>query len=222
CENVAAIVFSSLINPKAPVFYGCIGAVGDMKKGSSASAAPEMRIIESAGSQMARYYKIPSRGAAASPDAIMMDFQAGAETAMGFYNSIRTGIHLITNMGFMANWMQASKAKLVLDAEIVDHVMRIVRPLEINEETVALDLVKNKGPRSTYLTEKHTLKNYKKNFYNPKVFRRFTYEKWDKEGRIAADAYAEQRAKTLLDAYNAPDRDPSILKDLEKYVADKG
>ena len=219
CENVAAIVFSSLINPKAPVFYGCIGSVGDMKKGSATAAAPEMRIIEAAGAQMARYYNIPSRGAPGSPDAVAMDFQAGAESATGFYSSVRSGVHLITNMGFMGNWMQASKAKLVLDAEIIESVLRIMQPLEITEEKTALDLIKKLGARSTYLTEKHTLKNYKKNFYNPKVFRRTTFEKWEKEGKLEAVQSAENRAKALLDQYEAPDRDPSVVKELEAYIA---
>lgn len=83
---------------------------------------------------------------------------------MGFYSSVRSGVHLITNMGFMGNWMQASKAKLVLDAEIIESVLRIMHPLEITEEKTALDLIKKLGARSTYLTEKHTLKNYKKIF----------------------------------------------------------
>jgi len=218
CEILACIVLTQLFNPGCPVMYGCIGTITDMKYVSGAIGAPESRIIEYASAQIAKYYGIPARGNVGLTDANSVNFQAGAESAFHFVNSVRCGINLLPGLGAMGSWNIGSLEKLVLDAEIAGYVKRLLTPLEFTEETVVSDLINRVGSRGSFITEEHTFNHFRQEFYQPKVFSRETYESWIKEGKeLIAEAHG--RVKDVLINFCAPDLDISIKKDLDKYAA---
>ncbi|NLA12116.1 MAG: hypothetical protein GX883_08325 [Firmicutes bacterium] len=218
CENLGPIILSQLVNPGAPVIYGTIGTITDMKTGGAPIGVPEARIIEKASAQIARSYGIPTRGDCGLTDSLCCDFQAGVESALQFYNVIRSGIHLIPGCGELGSWMHGSLEKLVLDCEVAEYVTRIVRPLEVNEETMAVDVIEKVGPRGSYLTELHTLKNFRKEFYHPFLFNRGNYDNWAKEGRLEAKDRAHAKVEDILKNYERPALDRSLEKDIDKYV----
>ncbi len=218
CENLGSIVLSQLVNPGAPVLYGTIATITDMKTAGAPVGAPEARIIEKASAQLARYYGIPTRGDGGLTEALSCDFQAGVESALQFINVIRCGIHLIPACGELGSWMHGSLEKMVLDCEVAEYVTRIVRPLEVNEETMAVDVIEKVGPRGSYLTELHTLKNFRKEFYHPFLFNRGNYDNWAKEGRLEAKDKAHAKVEDILKNYERPALDRSLEKDIDKFV----
>ena len=218
CENLGPIVLSQLVNPGAPVIYGTIGTITDMKTGGAPIGVPEARIIEKASAQIARYYGIPTRGDCGLTDSLCCDFQAGVESALQFYNVIRCGIHLIPGCGELGSWMHGSLEKLLLDCEVAEYVIRIMKPLEINEETMSVDVIKKVGPRGTYITELHTLKNFRKEFYKPFVFTRIDYDKWESEGKLEVKDRAHAKVQDILKNYERPVLDRQLEKDIDKFV----
>jgi trimethylamine--corrinoid protein Co-methyltransferase len=220
CEIIGTIVLSQLVNPGCPVLYGCIGTITEMKNVSSPIGAPEARIIEFASAQLARFYNLPSRGDVGLTDANSVDFQAGAESAFHFANSVRSGIHLLPGLGAMGSWNIASLEKLVLDAEIAGYVKRLIRPLEFTEETMAIELIKKTGSHGSFISEPHTFGHFHKEFYSPTVFTRSAYETWVKDGKKDAFEKAHEKVEALLESYQAPDLDKSTERSLDNYAQD--
>ena len=61
-------------------------------------------------------------------------------------------------------------------------VKQIISGIEINEETLALEMIKNVGPGGNFMCEDHTVKNFKKSIWYPSIFSRNRYENWQNEG----------------------------------------
>ncbi|MGD8725635.1 MAG: trimethylamine methyltransferase family protein, partial [Desulfobacterales bacterium] len=60
-EILAGLTLSQLVRAGTPVVYGSASAPVDMKTGALAIGAPELTIIIAATTQMAQFYKLPSR-----------------------------------------------------------------------------------------------------------------------------------------------------------------
>jgi trimethylamine--corrinoid protein Co-methyltransferase len=217
-ENLSGIVLAQLVYPGIPVVYGVIASVTDMRTGAVLIGAPEQVVLQSGAAQIARYYGLPSRGNAGLTDAYCLDFQAGAEAALHYYNAVRCGVNVIPGAGAMGNWFHASLEKTVMDAEIIGYLKRIHRPLEFNEDSLAVDVIKEVGPRGSYITEPHTMKHFRTEFYDPKVFQRTVYDKWVAGGKKEAKDLAHDRVLKILADYQKPPMDPAVARDLERYV----
>lgn len=218
CDNLGTLVLTQLVNPGTPVLYGCIGSIANMKTGSTPLGAPETRIIEYASSQIAKFYGLPTRGDGGLTDAFSCDFQAGAEAALQFYNAVRSGINLIPGCGEIGSWMYGSLEKFILDIQVAEYVDRIVKPLEVTEENMAVDLIEKVGPRGSFMAEPHTFEHFKKEFYNPFIFSRTEYTQWEKEGKKDVQEKAHEMVQDVLQNYEKPPLDKSIERDLRKYA----
>ncbi|NLA12379.1 MAG: hypothetical protein GX883_09715, partial [Firmicutes bacterium] len=221
CEIMAPLVLSQLINPGTPVLYGTISSVADMKTFSALYGSPEVRLIESVSVQIAQFYDMLSRGDVGLTDAITCDFQAGAESMFQFLNTIRSGINYLPGCGHLGSFLEGSLEKIVLDAEIAEYAERFFTPLEFNEDTMAVDLIKKVGIQGQFMTEPHTLEHFRKEFYNPTVFSRMTYEKWAEKGSKDALARAHERVNEILEKYERPSMDESVEQDLDKFLQAK-
>lgn len=219
-ENLGTLVLSQLLNPGAPVIYGAIGTITHMKTGGTPIGAPEARLLERASAQIARFYKLPSRGDCGLTDSFVADFQAGAESALQFYNTVSCGLNLLPGIGELGSWLSASLEKFVLDCEIAGYVMRMIRPLEFTEENMAVDLIKKVGPSGSYIGEMHTFQHFRAEFYEPVLFQRTVYDRWVQDGKKDITERAEAQVRELLENYEKPDIDPQLEKDLESFAED--
>ena len=221
-EVLAPMVLSQLVNPGTPVLYGVLSTPTDMQTTVAPTSAPEITgPIMRIGLQMAQFYGIPARMDAANTDATTCDFQAGAESALLFTNAVRSGSHLIAGLGSMESRGMGSLEKLVLDAELADYARHMLKPLEFNEETMAMDVMKAMGRDANYVSTEHTLRHFKET-YQPKVFQRYSYKMWEDSGRKDVFALAKERVTILQESYQKPDiLDASVLRDLENYMIKK-
>ena len=107
------------------------------------------------------------------------------------------------DVGYINNGLTTSLEQLVVSNEVIGMVRRITQGFEINEETLALDLIDQVGPGGEYLTSQHTLKHFKQNWF-PDLISRQPYEKWVDEGQKDLGMRANERAKEIL-ANHAPE-----------------
>lgn len=217
-EQLGCLVLAQLVCPGVAFLYGCISTIANMLTGSAAIGAPEARVLEHASAQMARFYGLPTRGDGGLTDAFSCDFQAGAESSLHFSSVIRSGINVMPGCGALASWNSVSLEKFVLDAENIRYARRMVRPLEVNEETLAVDLIKRIGPRGQYITDPHTFQHFRTEFHYPTAFARTDYDTWCQQGREEAFRRAQREVERILQEYQRPDLDPALERDLERYV----
>jgi trimethylamine--corrinoid protein Co-methyltransferase len=83
------------------------------------------------------------------------------------------GTDFVHDVGYLQHSFMVSPEMIVYGNEIIDMVKVLMRGIEVNDETVPLDIIDKVGPGGSYLGEKHTLRHFR-SFWTPKVFHRHT------------------------------------------------
>jgi trimethylamine---corrinoid protein Co-methyltransferase len=218
-EALAGICFIQMINPGVPCVYGGFTSNVDMKSGAPAFGTPEYTRAALASGQLARRYNLPFRSSNACA-ANAVDAQAAYESEMSLWGAVMGHANLILHSaGWMEGGLVASFEKMVVDAEMIQGMTEFMRPLEVNDDTLAIDAIKEVGPGGHFFGSAHTLARYENAFYAPLVSDWRNFETW----RLAGSVEAAQRANTiwkqLLADYTPPPLDAAIDEALKEYVA---
>jgi trimethylamine--corrinoid protein Co-methyltransferase len=106
---------------------------------------------------------------------------------------------------------------LMLDDEICGAALRIARGIEVNEETLALELIKETGYDGNYLAADHTVENFKSELFIPSLYSRESDQDWEGGGRKLALDHARGKVEQVLANHEPRQLDPSIVKSLENF-----
>lgn len=217
-EVLAGIMVSQLANPGTPVLYGTASAVMDMKVGTAAMGGPEVGLINMATAQLGRYYNLPTRGTGGVTDSKLVDAQAGAETAMSMLLAAMSGMNFIYEAcGGLDGTLTFSYEKLVIDDEIAGMVSRILRGIDVSEETLAVDEICRYGS-TNYLGSPHTSKTFRKEHYLPTLFDRRCWETWLKAGGRDISQEARRKANWILKEHKVEPIEKSVQAEIEGYI----
>jgi trimethylamine--corrinoid protein Co-methyltransferase len=211
CEFLGLLVLTQLVRPGLPVFYSTFPATSDMRTMGVAYGSPEARLMEVGAAQIAKSFKLLTRGNVGLTDSQISDFQGGAEAMFNFTSAIRAKINYLPGCGHLASFAAASFEKMLLDAELAAYVMRYCEPIAVNADTLAVDVIQQVGPRGNFVTEKHTFEHFRSEFYHPYIFSRQTYERWAKARNTAALA-ARDTLDRILHRYPPPPLAPGLAR----------
>jgi len=197
-ESLAAITLCQLVNPHAPVIYtGWVTAM-DPRTSRCAYGAPEFAMGTSIfNTTMGRYYDMPTYGFGGCSDSKLPDAQAGAEVMMNGMLAALGGTNLIHDCGYLAGGSIGSMEMAVVCNEIIGMISRIVRGVKVDEETLAVDVIKKVGPGGHYMSQKHTL-DHVRELYTPTLFDRESEVTWVKAGKKDVRDMARMKAKQIL------------------------
>lgn len=169
--------------------------------------------------QLAKFYQIPCRISGALSDSKMMDSQAAYESAITLMMAQMAGGNFILHSaGIIETYNCMSFEKLIIDNEIIGYCKRINQGVEINEETLAYDVIKEVGPGGVFLTHDHTVENFRDEFYFPTLSNKKSYEQWVEDGSLPIEKVANAKWKAILESYGEPTLPADIDADLKKYM----
>ncbi|MHA1237081.1 MAG: trimethylamine methyltransferase family protein, partial [Candidatus Hodarchaeales archaeon] len=181
--------------------------------------------------QMARYYKMPSRGTAGCSESKLLDAQAGQESAQNALLASLAGINLIVDaFGGLGPGVQAnSYAAMVFHNENLRSISRILRGIEISDETLALDVINEIGPEGHFLSHGHTLAHFRNEQFFPKLFDRTDFEGFEKGSMQDLSQRSYETATKLLATHEPVPLDKDFEAELnsitkrikKKYVGSK-
>jgi len=94
----------------------------------------------------------------------------------------------------------------VVDNEILGMTLRAVRGIEVSDETLAFDLIKEVGPAGSFVTAKHTRRFMRNQHYQPSLSSRDSREDWEAEGAKSTWERAAEKVKEILakEGYSLP------------------
>ena len=124
--------------------------------------------------------------------------------AMGGGNYIHHAIGMVTNMS------AASLEQAVIDDEIVGIAMRVLRGLEVTEETMAVEAIHRVGPGGHYLMDAHTMQFMRSEFLYPAVADRQNRAAWEGGGKRDTRVRAIARVEKLLREHEPPRLPPKV------------
>jgi trimethylamine--corrinoid protein Co-methyltransferase len=219
-ENAAILAHISLaqiFRPGTPVMYGTVSTTANMRYGTVTLGAMETGLITAASAQMARFYGLPIRSVGGTTEAKREDLQAGFERMGTLLPAVLAEVNLITCAGTLDSTLLESHALLLLDDEICGAALRLRRGIEVNDESLALGLIKKVGYAGSYISEVETSRLYRKELFLPTLFSREPYETWEKEGGKLAIERARQRALEILAKHQPRQMDPAQAAELKAF-----
>jgi trimethylamine--corrinoid protein Co-methyltransferase len=214
------LVLAQLTCEGAPFIVKGWGGGGlDMRTMVYGYATPDQRATSIA---MARYYGLPSFALAGASDAKLVDGQAAAEAALTLTVETLAGADLVHDLGYLESGMTGSLAQLVVCAEIVSWLRHLQRPLVVDEEALALDLVDEVGPGGQFLAADHTRRHFREQWYSG-LFERLSRDAWESDGAMTLAERAALRVEDVigsLPAVTEGEADGDLAAIIESAEAD--
>ncbi len=221
-ETLASLVIGAMAakpeNRPPAMWMNFSGVFDQLSAHGPIFGSPESALIQSASAQIAHWYGFPIRGCTDSSSKAL-DPQTGYETAISLLTSALSGINYNVSIGSVGpGEIGMSLEKIVLDNELAGYVKRVMRGIEVSDETLAVDVIDEVGPGGTFLAHPHTRKWFRQEQYFPTIFDRRKYEDWVRRGRKDAVQRAQERVQEILRDYWPEPLDPDIKKRMEEYV----
>lgn len=206
-ETLSGLVLAQTVCEGAKVVYGGTPMHFDMATLNSCLSTPEVALMIMGYNQVGKSFGLPTHTFAAISDSKGLDMQAGAETMMSGLIACLSGINIITGAGLLEFSRVGSLEKLAADNDLCHMMLRIKRGIEVNPDTLASDLIANRGPGGEYISHAHTLKWFRKEscFMSP-VMNRQARSHWADNG---AEELPE-RAHNIVEHLTA--RQPDMQK----------
>ena len=128
------------------------------------------------------------------------------------------GSHLVHDIGYLESGLTGSLAQVVICDEVIDWLRASLSPIEINDETLALDLIDEVGPNGDFLASDHTLEHFRDSWY-PGLIERYDYGGWAERGGQDLGERAAARVDAILKGHT-PEPLPEDVRDrLQEIVA---
>jgi len=192
-----------------------------MAAGLLSMASPEMSLALAAQAEVAQSFGLPTWGLAGSTDAKVLDAQAGIESTFSILAQGLAGLNLIHDVGYIDNGMVCSTAQLVLGNESIGMAKRFIRGIEINRETLALEVIEKVGPGGHYLDQDHTYDHFKSELWMPGLLTRTAYDEWQNQGAKDMAARIQEKLEDIVKNHEAPSLPGNTLAAL-KTIRQKG
>jgi len=218
CESLSGLVIHQTVREGAPFIMGGVITIMDMSTTQITYGSPEFMLMAAGMSEMAHYYEIPMFSTAGCSDAKSCDGQHGVEISQNIFMAAMSGGNLIHDVGYMESGMCSSLQSLVIADEVIGQVKRLVRGIEVSEETLALDVIADVGPGGNYLSEEHTFVNFKKEWFFPTLFNRQRYQNWDAAGRPDLAVNAQKKLLDIIQKHQPKQLDERVKLKIHEIV----
>jgi trimethylamine--corrinoid protein Co-methyltransferase len=206
-ESWMGLTVAQAIRPGLPFFMGGVLSVFDMSSMILSYGAPELSLMMAGITELAHYAGLPLWQTGGCTDSKCLDEQAAIEGSLSSYFSALSGGDLCHDVGYTESGLTGSILQTALIDEAIGYARRITRGIEVNDDTLAVDVIHNVGPNGHYLYEPHTHRYYKSEFWYPNLCDRRNYEDWVEGGRPTMRERVVARVRDILDSHQ-----PSPLK----------
>ncbi|HSR33194.1 MAG TPA: trimethylamine methyltransferase family protein [Anaerolineae bacterium] len=219
-ESWMGLTLAQAIQPGLPYFMGGVYSVMDMSSMILAYGAPELCLMMAGLTELAHFAGLPLWQTGGCTDSKTFDEQAIIEGSMSVFFSALTGGDLCHDVGYTESAMTGSVFQLAAMDEAIGYSRRITRGIEVNEDTLAVDVIHNVGPNGHYLREQHTRRHYKTEFWYPKLCDRRNYEEWEMMGKTSFKDRTVARVQDILATHQPSPIKPETEKVIEKVLAE--
>ena len=214
CANAGQLVgllLAQLVNEGAPIILNvATPSTIDMK-------TMVLPYVEPAGKafslEMNFYYNLPAFSTGGCSDSKLLDEQAIMEAALSLFNATLRGGNMIHDLGYIESGLTGSLELVVICDEIISWLKAFMQGLEINKETLALDVIHEHGLSGDFLGTEHTVRHVREG-WQPRLVDRQNYERWKENGGMSM----RERAKTKIDEILSAEPRHILPPDVEKKI----
>jgi trimethylamine--corrinoid protein Co-methyltransferase len=191
-DNLIGVVLCHLLG--LPASWSGSAHTLDLRSTLCSFGSPNQLLLGLAAVQLGQTYGFRVPVNSALTDACLPDFQGGFEKGMTAIVALLSGADGIGAQGLVGADQGASLEQLVIDEEwlsAVDHVL--TRGIQVNDDTLALDVIRRVGVGGSYLAEEHTVRHMRQTYWPSDLFNQKSWDAWQTEG--GQDVYAKAHAR---------------------------
>ena len=118
------------------------------------------------------------------------------------------GANVIYGLGMLELGITFDFAQLVIDNEIAEMIKHVVKGIDVNDYTMATNVIKEDGVGKEFVTNMHTFDNFRKVQSSTTLFDRRMREGWEEMGGKDLLERATEKAKYILENHK-PDPLPA-------------
>jgi len=212
---IVGLVLSQLNRPGSPFITSGWGASAlDMRTTVSPYTEPEKQFIAQ---ELAHYNHLPMFAFGGFSDSKVADQQAGIEAALTLMTNILAGSHLVHDIGYLESGLTGSLVQVLICNEIIDWIKTSLAEVEINDQTLALDIIDEVGPDGDFLNTDHTLKHFRSRWY-PTLIERGNHAQWLEYGGKDLGQRAAEQVDKLLNDHQPETLPQDIQKRLQEII----
>jgi trimethylamine--corrinoid protein Co-methyltransferase len=174
--------------------------VSDLRTGSFSGGGGEQALLGAAAGQMSTFYGIPGGMGAGMTDSKLPDNQAGFEKALTVGLSALSGSgFVLESAGMLASLLGCSHECMVIDNDMLTSIRRILRGIEVNDETLSVEVIKQSVEEpGHFLGSEQTINLMKTEYVYPKLADRLSPDDWFDAGSKSMWQRAGERAREVL------------------------
>jgi len=215
---LAALTVVQTHVPGAAMAIGGLPSMMDLRTARPAYGSPEASLHSAAAVDIARYLGIPFMGTAGASEAKRVDAQAGTEAALQVMLSALSGASLVHDVGFLDCADIGSLSYLVLVDEIIGMAARVMRGIQVNPETIMLDLIEKVGPGGLFLSQSKSAALCRKEAWVPTILDRDPYNVWSRKGGLATEEVVNAKVQRILETHQPKPLQPEALALIENIL----
>lgn len=199
-EQLAGIVICQLTKPGAPILYGGIPGMANLKTMGYLGGAVECGVMNAAAHQLSDYLKIPNYNSSGLTDSKIPDGQAGYEKAFTTLLAAMGGSNYVHHAaGMLESMLTIAHEQFVIDDEIIGNSCKVLKGINCDEEHLALDVIEEVGPGGNYMMSPHTMEHlYSEYYMGNGVADQKSRANWEKDGSLDISERAKKIAKSIL------------------------
>jgi trimethylamine---corrinoid protein Co-methyltransferase len=217
-EILAGICITQLVRPGTPVCYGGICHAFDMRSTQVIFGGPEQAIFGVAMTQMGKSYGFPVYINSGLIDSKRGDAQAGLEVGVALSLGAAAGADIFAHFGIAGADQGASLEILLLQDEMISFIKRALRPIDIDDDLLGLDVIEEIGPGGTFIDHEHTVSHFRQQLWFPKLLDREYYQVWLDSGAESMEDRTKRRTREILAAHKPEPIDEALDREIERIV----
>ena len=224
-ETLSGLVLHQHVGRGAPFVYGVGSGAMDMRTMTDPFVSPDALLAQQVGTDLARFYGLPSFSYAGMSDSKLLDEQWTLEAALSMAYGSLSRATLLHDIGYLESGLQSSYESIVLGDELVGYARQFMRPVPVDDYALALDEIRAAGPGGNFLGTKYTRRHHRE-FWMPTLLDHNVHDRWAAEGSTTLGERVRARLAGLLAAERpfrlTPDQDARLDALLQEALADQG
>lgn len=216
-EVLLAVVLSYLKKPGMPLIMGGVQTIMDMRTTTYSYGAPELSLASAASTDISKWLGLLMFSTGGCSDSKVVDEQAAAEATLSLYSAFLSGANFIHDVGYIDSGLNGSWSSLVMCDEIIGMIRQIGKGIQVDDETLALDILNEVGPGGEFVSHEHTYKHWRE-WFRPNLNDRSDYETWKNNGSKDFNDRLEAEVDRILDTHKPEPLDESVLQEMKKII----
>jgi len=218
-EALSGMAFAQLVRPGAPVIFGTFSSSMSMQSGAPTFGTPEPQQVLYIVGALARRLGVPFRSGGGLCASKIPDAQAAYEAANTLQHAMLAGVNfMLHTAGWLEGGLVMGYEKFIMDLDQAGMIQAFCNGVDLTENGLGLDAMREIGPGSHFLGSAHTQANFETAFYRSELSDNNSFEQWEAEGALDMAQRAEKKWKSMLESYEMPPIDPAKDEELQEYM----